>query len=77
MRPTTPASPKMARHKRDDVTVKIASAVYRKAKMVAAWRDVTLAEYLTELLDRPVERDYQRMREAMDSDEAKRKGTEE
>jgi len=65
----------MARKKREDVTVKIAASVYRRAKLIAAWQDVTLAEYLTELLERPVERDYHRMREAMDrADEAGKDG---
>lgn len=53
--------PKMARQRRDDTSVKIASSVYRRAKLVASFRGITLAEYLSELLGKLVERDYQRM----------------
>jgi predicted DNA-binding ribbon-helix-helix protein len=59
------------RKKRDDTSVKIDSRVYRKAKQVAAWRGVHLAELLSELLEKPVEREHQKMREAMNADDAR------
>ncbi len=59
----------MARSKRDDTTVKIASSIYRKAKQVAVHRGITLAELLSDLLEKPVLREYQKMREAMDAAE--------
>lgn len=61
--------PKRERPKRDDVTVKIEARIYRKAKMTAAYRGVHLAEYLSEVLEKPVERDYQQTRTAMDAEE--------
>jgi hypothetical protein len=48
----------MARVKRTDATVKVDVEVLRKAKIVAAIRDVTLAEYLSEVLRPVVERDH-------------------
>lgn len=36
--------------KRDDVTVKLDKEVVRKARIVAAYRDITLAEYFSEKL---------------------------
>jgi hypothetical protein len=59
----------MPREKRNDISVKIGAAVYRKAKMIAAYRDITLAEYLTALLEKPVDRDYEKLKEQMTSDE--------
>jgi hypothetical protein len=53
------------RERRDDITVKIGAALYRKAKMVAAFRDLSLAEYLTEVLEKPVARDYEKLIEQM------------
>lgn len=47
--------------KRDDVAVKIARAVYRRARQIATHRGIPLAEYLSGLLDKPVQRDYDRM----------------
>lgn len=61
----------MARHKRDDTSVKIATSVYRRAKQIAVHRGITLAEYLSDLLEKPVARDFQKMREAMDDDAEK------
>lgn len=60
----------VAREKRDDVSVKIAAGIYRKAKTIAAYRDVPLAEYLSDLLQLPVEKDYERMRKAMEEEDA-------
>jgi hypothetical protein len=41
--------------------VKIAVRIYRKAKLVAADRRIPLAALLSELLDKPVEREYQKL----------------
>jgi hypothetical protein len=59
----------MARQKRDDTSVKIGTATYRKAKMIAAYRGVPIAEYLTSLLEKPVERDYQKLRQQIAGDD--------
>lgn len=64
----------MPRPKRDDTSVKISSAVYRKAKMVAAYRGITLAEYLSSLLESPVDQDYQQMHDSIGEEKAKGKG---
>jgi hypothetical protein len=42
---------------RNDVTVKLDATVARKAKMIAAARDITVAEYLSEILRPIVQRD--------------------
>lgn len=55
----------MPREKRDDVAVKIEAALYRKAKVVAAYRGITIAKYLSELLRKPVERDHEKMVQEM------------
>jgi hypothetical protein len=46
--------------KRNDVSVKIDAEVARLAKIVAAFEDKTVAEYLSESLRPIVERDVQR-----------------
>lgn len=46
--------------KRNDVSVKIDADVVAEAKMVAASRDVSLAQYLSELLRPLVHRDLER-----------------
>jgi hypothetical protein len=66
---TATSTPPMGRSKRDDTTVKIASTIYHKAKQIAVHRGVPLAEYLSELLEKPVARDFQKMREALNADE--------
>jgi hypothetical protein len=64
----------MPREKRNDISVKIEAAIYRRAKMVAAYRDITLAEYLSALLEKPVDRDYQKLTEQMSADQQDSKG---
>lgn len=59
----------LPRPKRDDVAVKIDAKVYRKAKVVAAARGITIAEYVTDVCRPTVERDYQRMVRQMANDE--------
>lgn len=46
------------RSQRRDVSVKIDEEVVQKAKHVALTKRITLAEYLTELLRGPVEKDF-------------------
>jgi hypothetical protein len=60
----------MPRERRNDIAVKIDAAVYRKAKLIAAYRDVTLAEYLTDLLEKPVNRDFQKLKELLAEDDS-------
>jgi hypothetical protein len=43
---------------RDDVSVKLDRGVVSRAKLVAAARGLTLAEYLSELTRGPVDRDF-------------------
>jgi len=50
------------RRRRNDLTVKIAAAIHSKARMIALDRRIPLAEYLSALLEQPVERDYQAYR---------------
>jgi hypothetical protein len=46
---------------RSDIAVKIDELVYRRAKAVSGFRGITLAEYLSELLDGPVARDFEQL----------------
>jgi len=48
----------MADKKRDDRTVKLEARLARKAAIVAESKGVTLAEYLSDVVRGPVERDY-------------------
>jgi hypothetical protein len=43
---------------RNDVSVKIDAEVYRLVKTVAAWRGITVAEYLTDIVKPAVARDW-------------------
>ena len=53
--------------RRDDTAVKIDSKVAQKAKVIAASKDMSLAEYLTILLEPLVERDLREFaRKALD-----------
>jgi hypothetical protein len=52
---------KMGRPKtseRDDATARIDRGVLGKAQMVAKARKISVAEYLTDLLEGPVDRDF-------------------
>lgn len=44
--------------KRDDVAVKVDRTLADKAKLVAARRGLTMAEYLSDLIRAPIERDF-------------------
>ncbi|HEU5116816.1 MAG TPA: hypothetical protein VFT74_09095 [Isosphaeraceae bacterium] len=44
--------------KRDDIAVKIERTLVDKARLVAARRGTTLAQYLSDLLRGPVEKDF-------------------
>jgi len=52
----------MTRQKREDASVKIDAAIVRRARMIAAYRDITIAEYLSELLDKPTAKDYESLK---------------
>jgi hypothetical protein len=63
--------PKPPMAKRDDTAAKIDASIVRDAKIVAAYRDITLAEYLSELLRPLVARDLKAEQERrMRSDES-------
>jgi hypothetical protein len=55
--------------KRTDASAKIDSAIHRKAGLVARYRGIPIAEYLSSLLAAPVQRDYDRMRENMEHED--------
>ncbi len=57
----------MPREKRNDLSVKIEASIQRKAKMIAGYRGIPIAEYLSDLLKAPVERDYQKLVKEMSS----------
>ena len=48
----------MPRQKRNDASCKIESDIVRKGKIVSEFRDITLAEYLSNLLRDTVDHDY-------------------
>jgi hypothetical protein len=50
----------MARPKRNDVSVKLDAEATRLAKIVAAFRDQTLAEYLSEIVLAQAKKDLDR-----------------
>lgn len=52
------AKKRVEKGKRDDVAVKVDRTLVDKAKLVAARRGTTMAEYLSELIRTPVERDF-------------------
>ena len=54
-----PATVEAPMAKRNDVVVKVDANVIRDAKVVAAFREVSLAEYLSELLRPLVSRDLE------------------
>ena len=63
--------------RRKDVPVKIDAEVVRQAKIVAAYKDTSLAEYMSELLRPIVERDlreYSRRSLGEDHDPRRPKG---
>lgn len=60
--------------KTPDATVKINARVYRRAKLVALERGITLSEYLSGLLAGPVDRDYARSLERMGREEEEDRG---
>jgi hypothetical protein len=53
------------RAKRDDIAVKIDATIYHKARVIASYRHVPLAAYLSEMLQKPVDRDYLKIQEQM------------
>jgi hypothetical protein len=53
----------MPKPKRDGVTVKIDPEVYHQAKRITAFRDIKISEYISDLLRKPVARDYEKLRE--------------
>ncbi len=53
----------MPREKRDDIAVKIAAKLYRKAKLIAADRGIPIAELLSELLEKPLDREFERFKQ--------------
>jgi hypothetical protein len=56
----TMAKKRAEKGKRDDVAVKIDRTLGDKAKFVASRKGSTMAEYLSELLRGPVEKDFDR-----------------
>lgn len=54
MKPPTLERPMV---RRNDVAVKIDADIVRKAKIVAAYKEVSLAQYLSEVLGPTVDRD--------------------
>ena len=55
------------RSERNDVAVKVDARVVAKAKMVAQARNIPLAEYVSELLRAPVDRDFVKEMRKLDS----------
>jgi hypothetical protein len=53
---------------RDDVTVRLDRLIARRAKAVADYRGITLAEFLSELARGPVDREFAKMVREMQSE---------
>jgi hypothetical protein len=56
------------RSERDDVPVKVDRAIVNKAKMIATARGLSLAEYVSELLRGPVDRDFAKEMRRLETD---------
>lgn len=56
------------RKKRNDTAVKIESEIARQAKTMCSYRDITIAEYLSEILRGPVSRDFEKFRKELGLD---------
>lgn len=52
-----PAEPVMAK-KRNDVSVRIEADLLQKARVIAAIRDVSITQYLSDVLRPSIERDF-------------------
>lgn len=52
------SEPQAEHEKRDDMAVKIDRSLVNKARLVASQRKITLAEYISDLIRIPVERDF-------------------
>lgn len=63
----------MPREKRTDLTAKIDAGLLIKARTVASDRNISMAEYLSEVLRPHVERDYAKLGEKIVSENPKRK----
>lgn len=55
------------RSERDDVTAKLDRAVVLMGKAIARYKGVTLAEYLSDLLEGPVSKEYAKMLREIDA----------
>jgi hypothetical protein len=55
-----PPMPRRDKPKRDDKAVKIDRGLAMKSKLIAETRRITVAEYLSELLRAPIDRDWQK-----------------
>lgn len=53
-----PMVEEMPRQKRNDLAVKIDASLVSKAKAIAGFRGLSLAQYLSDKLREPVERDF-------------------
>lgn len=53
--------------KRNDVSVKIDAEVYRLVRTIAAWRGVSVAEYLSEIVAPVVRKDLKKMNREADA----------
>lgn len=58
---TTP----MSRPKREDASIKVAAAIVRMARFIAADRGIPIAEYLSELLAKPVKKDFDALKKKL------------
>jgi hypothetical protein len=43
---------------RDDVTIRVNRAIAHKARVIAAQRQITIAELITEILQQPIDRAF-------------------
>lgn len=57
----------MAAKKRNDRAVKVEAEIIRKAQTICAYRVITLAEYLSEILRPVVERDFEQFSQELAS----------
>ncbi len=59
---------KMPRPKRNDLGVKIEADIVRKARTLCDWKDIVMAQYLSDILRDQVNRDFDKFRREINPD---------
>ncbi len=55
----------MAREKRNDTSVKIDAEIIRKARTISAFRDISMAEYLSTILRPIIDKEFEQFKKSL------------